>query len=1297
MHIKQVIISGFRSFRNQNEIEPFSPGHNVIVGRNGSGKSNFFDAIQFVLLAPKFFNLRQEDRQQLLHEGAGSSVMAAFVEIVFDNTGDRFSTETDEVVLRRTVGHKKDEFFLNKKRIQKNEVISLLETAGFSRSNPYYIVQQGKVANLCTMKDKDRLTLLKEVSGTSVYEERRSESLKILQESGVQQERINGLLKFIDDRLSELESEKQELTEYDGLDKMHRALEYCIHDQELSKANAQLEDVERSRSEKLSSQNELYTELNDIQQEFQTQEDNFQALKSTIERLAEKRAEKIQQLNTAMAAMSSVSVEYNEYLASNNVNQQEAEQLDARLKEVTKKVELAQKRLAVVGPLHAEKMQLFDTANKEYERGKLRMDQLYNKQGRSKQFRSKKERDVFLKEQIAVLTGQKEQKEALMGQLKKEGTTVMAKHTQESSELVLIQQELSNKQKRKEDLSVSILSNTKQRNSFQDQRKQIWKDQEALVEQLAEVKVSIEKSKQMLNTALPKTISQGLSVVEQIAQELNLEGYYGPVIDILSIKNDMFRTPVEVAAGNSLFHIVVDNDTTASVLMLELEKRKAGRLTFLPLNRLARNEENMNIEYPKHPDVKPLITVALDYDERFDAAIKHVFGRKLLSKDLDTADAFSRKFKFDVITLEGDIVSRKGGFEGGYRDERSSRIAAVFNIREDSVKLAQLLAKEEECKALLEKCEVGTNDILRQLHAEESERGSIQTNYSQLSAELITRQKQCDGLRESQTKIEAEVAHLSEEALNITQQVVLYEQEKVSPLVNTLTDTEADELQLLAAKERDVLQCKETSEVELAAVSGEVEKLTADLNDNLLKRKAELEDQLRQLDASLQGNVDYEGRVDTLRAAVKQEEALIKELQKETGELEEQLRLRKAEVGDLEKALETHRQLEQTASEEIAEISKVQDKLLNKRSMLSFTIQDKQRLLRDLVGVSQKELDTCKAYSEKQLMSKLKDVNERFKVYSNVNRKALDQYVSFNQQREMLVGKKEVIEKDYESIQTLIKSLDTQKEEAIVRTFESVKEHFADVFGELVPGGTGELVLLQGSALNDAGESSSSQGSASSIPAQVAAQDSGPEAFEGVQVRVSFVASGEQYDLQQLSGGQKALVALALIFAIQRSDPAPFYLFDELDQALDANYRAAVAKLIQKQVRSVDAPAQFITTTFRPELVNAAQKCYGIALENKVSNIYPLEKVDAQRFVAALMTEEESVGGVTNVNAYAATAQGGGDGVEGISDKMADQTLAEEEEAQEAESESDNEDDEAGATKKQRKPAASKPQIAGSR
>jgi len=134
--------------------------------------------------------------------------------------------------------------------------------------------------------------------------------------------------------------------------------------------------------------------------------------------------------------------------------------------------------------------------------------------------------------------------------------------------------------------------------------------------------------------------------------------------------------------------------------------------------------------------------------------------------------------------------------------------------------------------------------------------------------------------------------------------------------------------------------------------------------------------------------------------------------------------------------------------------------------------------------------------------------------------------------------------------------------------------------------------------------------------------------FLGVQERVSFASSGQQIEMNQLSGGQKALVALALIFAIQRCDPAPFYLFDEIDQALDANYRAEVARLIQRQAEDKDAPAQFITTTFRPELVAVSHKCYGIGLSNKSSSIYSLSKSDAQNFVTNLMQEEEAVGQV---------------------------------------------------------------------
>jgi len=164
MYIQSIVISGFKSYRDTVTINDLSPGHNVVVGRNGSGKSNFFDAIRF-LLSDAYTNLRNNERQALLHEGV-SKAPSAFVEITFDNSDGRMPFDKDQVTLRRIISQTKDEYVLDKKNVTRTEVFNLLETAGFSKSNPYYIVQQGRIAALCSMKDEQRLQLLEEVAGT---------------------------------------------------------------------------------------------------------------------------------------------------------------------------------------------------------------------------------------------------------------------------------------------------------------------------------------------------------------------------------------------------------------------------------------------------------------------------------------------------------------------------------------------------------------------------------------------------------------------------------------------------------------------------------------------------------------------------------------------------------------------------------------------------------------------------------------------------------------------------------------------------------------------------------------------------------------------------------------------------------------------------------------------------------------------------------------------------------------------------------------------------------------------------
>lgn len=232
MHIKQVIIQGFKSYREQTVVEPFDKRHNVVVGRNGSGKSNFFYAIQFVL-SDEFTHLRPEQRQALLHEGTGARAMSAYVEIIFDNSDNRVPIDKEEIFLRRVIGAKKDQYFLNKKVVPRSEVVNLLESAGFSNSNPYYIVKQGKINQMATAPDSHRLKLLREVAGTRVYDERKEESMNILKETDGKVEKITEFLKTIEDRLKTLEEEKEELKEYQKWDKARRTLEYIIHETEL--------------------------------------------------------------------------------------------------------------------------------------------------------------------------------------------------------------------------------------------------------------------------------------------------------------------------------------------------------------------------------------------------------------------------------------------------------------------------------------------------------------------------------------------------------------------------------------------------------------------------------------------------------------------------------------------------------------------------------------------------------------------------------------------------------------------------------------------------------------------------------------------------------------------------------------------------------------------------------------------------------------------------------------------------------------------------------------------------------
>uniref|UniRef100_A0A7S2ANS6 RecF/RecN/SMC N-terminal domain-containing protein n=1 Tax=Octactis speculum TaxID=3111310 RepID=A0A7S2ANS6_9STRA len=576
----------------------------------------------------------------------------------------------------------------------------------------------------------------------------------------------------------------------------------------------------------------------------------------------------------------------------------------------------------------------------------------------------------------------------------------------------------------------------------------------------------------------------------------------------------------------------------------------------------------------------------------------------------------------DSITFDGDQVNRKGALEGGYHDDRKSKLLAFYGIRKAKEELIKHEAEHETCEAEATAVDQQIAHLMGTIQKSEAKRNNLHEVAKQVIEEVTLRKKELSKLEDQINSVIEKQPSMLRELTQLQAQAQSFRTEIGTPLKTTLTKEEHSTLKRLTALSQRYSEELAARDAALEDVAVERKRLQSLLKDNLSKRANEARERLSSAlgdigaDAAQRQEILANRRLELDRQdrGTKSVAASLKEIRKAYQE-------RRSIVNDCQSDIEVLRANEAEIQERLEHVEKTSEKQLNKRSMLVQKREENLRKIQELGSLPTAELDTHSHLNIKDLMKKLHSTNQKLTKYSHVNKKALDQYVNFSEQREQLLERKKELDDGSAAIRDLISSLDQQKDEAILRTFKGVSKHFSEVFSELVPSGSGHLIMRTSTDLEEDDEE---EGDGSGGTPRMTVSD-----FEGVQVKVSFTPGGEVFLMSQLSGGQKAIVALSIVFAIQRCDPAPFYLFDELDQALDSTYRAAVAAMIQRQASHPTNPTQFITTTFRPELVNVAAKCYGISLQNKNSNIHPLSKGEALSFVADLMNEEEGVGTVS--------------------------------------------------------------------
>ncbi|KAH9956468.1 structural maintenance of chromosome protein 3 [Lactifluus volemus] len=1100
MYIKTLTIQGFKSYRDQTQIEPFSPRHNVVVGRNGSGKSNFFAA------------------SALLHEGVSTTTtLSAYVEIVFDNSDNRFPTGRDEVVLRRTIGLKKDEYSLDKKSSAKR-----------IKANPYYIITA-----LTNAKDHERLALLKEVAGTKVYEQRRAESLRIMAETEGKKSKIIELLEFIEtqvaDALEEIEEERKK--ELHGANQRREL--FSDREQQIQVSGL----IHSHTREQISAaKHELST--------LQLTKHGAQAELSDLTRSQKELELRIADLNVADARAGG-----------------QRSTLESELAGV--EAQIAQKEAVLTALLpqweshrgaEAEQRRALDEAN-----GKLAS--LYAKQGGWSVSAHATNATSFAQRARSSRITQSYPSDALNAS-NVELQTALALREQLDGRMAEVLQRGEDSRSRARELGEELAK-------------------------LADQPDELRSAERTLASMMDKDTGTGLRAVDSIAERLNLDG----------VTDAKFNTAIELTAGNSLFHVVVDTDQTASRVLEVMLRERTGRVTFMPLNRL----KPKNPVPPNADDAIPLLE-KLRYNPTHAKAFQQVFGKTCVCRDLTVAAAYVKSHGINTITLDGDKVDRKGALTGGYYDIRRSRLEAVKNVASWRSQVATEEARSREVKAAILKLDQEIARVSGRIQVLSNQQKVARESREGISAEITAVQREKERVDGRISKLEEDAQELTGELRTLSTRVEAYRVELSSPMVQELSLEERNQIEEFS---KDV-EARQKILVEMGKTKAELGRnkniIQIELNESLRRHRDELRSEIEGLGEPEIGDANAADDLKFRTHEMNSVNNAIGTLTKKVQDMERAIDKLMHDLQENRSSLEAMQNQQAEDSRSMAKQQKSTERYLAKKNLLMNKKDECNGNIRDLGVLPEEAFEKYINEKSDRLVKKLHTVNEGLKKFAHVNKKAFEQYNNFTKQRDQLLKRREDLEKSGESIEQLVDVLDQRKDEAIERTFKQVAKNFEEVFEALVPAGKGKLIIQRRVDQDD-----------EEVEDAEDSQHRAVDNYTGVAIKVSFNSKvDEGLRIQQLSGGQKSLVALALVFAIQKCDPAPFYLFDEIDANLDAQYRTAVAAMIH----SLSSSGQFITTTFRPEMLVSADKFYGVLFNNqKISSIRSIKKEEAMEFV----------------------------------------------------------------------------------
>lgn len=1169
MYLKRLELQGFKSFADKTVLE-FKPGITSVIGPNGSGKSNISDSIRWVLGEQSMKSLRGSKAEDIIFAGTQNRKSLGFAEasIIIDNSDGKLPIEYNEVTVTRKIYRSGETgYFINKVPCRLKDILELFMDTGIGKDG-YSIIGQGKIDEILSNKSEDRRHIFEEAAGIVKYRTRKMESEKKLEQTKLNLLRINDILAEIEGQLDPLKMQSEKAKKFLSLREELKDIEIGLFvfkiNEYKEKISKVAEDLKTLEDQELAENTKL-EEGQSQKEELKNKIDELTQAIEDMQNIGFESKTKIEQINSQIGISK-------ERISNNSANierlQKEIEELKVRIQEFNEEKE--------------NKLSKRENLSKNKEKFEKELKEKEEELAKLSEKLSAKELEIEdKKKKVELDTDARYERLSEINTYDVNFENLEKTKKNVKQELQITVSELDSNRIKKQDIAKNFLEIDNTRNKAIKKLEEIKDKKEKAINAIkeydnkinnlaAEYRMKESRCKFLQETEKDKDgyIKSVKSLLLACEKDASLnKGVEGVLASLISV-DKKYETAIEMCLGQSMQNIVTDNENDAKKLIEYLRNNNLGRASFLPITSV----KGKKLE--KFKKVDGVVGVASDlisYNKKYQDIILSLLGRTIIVEKMDNAISLAKAndYSFRIVTLEGDVINPSGAISGGSVAQKTVNILGRSReIEEIKAKLEEINKQIEKITKEKEEFSASITDTIEESAKLEKELQEIEITYATRHQELEMIEAQIVKLEEKVTKLKKQLDDIETEKANIqtskegTKQVIENLDKEIAELnqeISKFAELNKDDQTYIDNLNTDITDLKisvSSFDESDASINEMLERIDADIknaNTSIDTKLQEIEDK-KQDTIKLEEDIENFGKeIETIKAEVSNSSEKIENLKQE--KIEANAKLEKAEAR-IEEQYEVINSLK-------AQIVKIGT---NKQKQE----QDLEELINKLWNEYEITPNNATEYKKPDnvqlAQKKTNELRKEIADLGSINIDSIEAYKKMQERYDFMNEQRFDLEESITKLRNVISEMINTMQKQFAEKFKEINKNFNEVFCELFGGGKAELILENEADILEC----------------------------GIDIRVQPPGKKLQ-NMMLLSGGEKALTAIAILFAILKINPAPFCILDEIEAALDDVNVGRYAMYLKKFSKNT----QFLVITHRKGTMEIADTVYGVTMEEK--------------------------------------------------------------------------------------------------